>query len=70
MQVYRRDATQPISTQLNPTQLDMYWLTTQLNSTQLNWTDSCGFQPVLDSRDPVVTQLEQMPVNHREERNN
>ena len=24
---------------------------------------------ILDSRDPVVTQLEQMPVNHREERN-
>ena len=30
------------STQLNATQLVMYWLTTQLNS-----TDSCGFQPVL-----------------------
>ena len=44
MQVYRRDATQPISTQLNATQLDMYWLTTQLNSTQLNWTDSCGMK--------------------------
>jgi hypothetical protein len=26
---------------------------TQLNSTQLNSTDSGGFQPVLDSRDPV-----------------
>ena len=36
-------------------------LVTRRNSTKLNWTDSCGFQPVLDSRDPVGTTAGQPP---------
>jgi len=43
MHVYRHDVTQ----------LDMYWLKTQLNSTQLNWTDLCSSARVLSSRDLV-----------------
>jgi hypothetical protein len=48
MHVERRNTTEFNSTQLNATRLDMYCLTTQLNS-----TDPLGFQAVLDSTDPV-----------------
>jgi len=43
MHLYQRDATQP-----NSTQLDMYWL-----KTQLNLTDVCSSVQVLSSRDSV-----------------
>jgi len=47
------DTTQLNLTHLNSTQLDMYWLKTQINSTQLNWTDMCSSARVRSSRDPV-----------------
>jgi hypothetical protein len=56
-------------TQLNSTQLsvelscvasvDMYRITTQLNSTQLNSTDLRAPAPVLDSRNPVEANVGQ-----------
>jgi hypothetical protein len=59
MQVYRRDATQLNSTQLSVelscvASVDMYRITTQLNSTDLR-----APAPVLDSRNPVEANVGQ-----------
>ena len=67
--VQKGRATRRNSTRLNPTQPNSTRHVLPYDSTQLNSTDPLGFQAVLDSRDPVVTQLEQLPVNHRKELN-